>query len=98
MHPVPTLLTRVLPTTALARALSAQSILYAVGEGAFLTGSAVFFTRVVGLSAAQVGLGLTIAGVDNLQVKADTKRFKEFIEEHGGESGQWRGDVHRPGL
>ena len=28
-----------------------------------MTGSAVFFTQIVGLSAAQVGLGLTIAGV-----------------------------------
>ena len=37
-------------------------------------------------------------GVDNLQVKADTKRFKEFIEERGAESGQWRGDIQRPGL
>lgn len=40
-----------------------QSVLFAVGEGTFLTGSAVFFTQIVGLSAAQVGLGLTIAGV-----------------------------------
>src|SRR6478672_10363562 len=40
-----------------------QSVLFAVGEGVFLTGSAVFFTQIVGLSAAQVGLGLTIAGV-----------------------------------
>jgi MFS family permease len=38
-------------------------VLFAVGEGVFLTGSAVFFTQIVGLSAAQVGLGLTIAGV-----------------------------------
>jgi predicted MFS family arabinose efflux permease len=60
---VPTLLTRLLPTTPLARALSLRSVLYAVGEGVFITGSAVFFTHVVGLSAAQVGLGLTIAGV-----------------------------------
>lgn len=58
-----TLLTRVLPPTPLARALAAQAILFAVGEGAFLTGSAVFFTRIVGLSAAQVGLGFTVAGV-----------------------------------
>ncbi len=58
-----TRLQRLLPPTALARRLSAQSILFAVGEGFFLTGSAVFFTHVVGLSAAQVGLGLTIAGV-----------------------------------
>jgi len=38
-------------------------LLFALGEGTFMTGSAVFFTQVVGLTAAQVGLGLTIAGV-----------------------------------
>jgi hypothetical protein len=37
--------------------------LFATAEGTFLTGSAVFFTEVVGLRAAQVGLGLTVAGV-----------------------------------
>lgn len=58
-----TRLQRLLPPTPLARRLAAQSILFAVGEGFFLTGSAVFFTHVVGLTAAQVGLGLTIAGV-----------------------------------
>ncbi len=56
-------LARLLPPTPLARRLSVQSVLFAVGEGTFLTGSAVFFTQIVGLSAAQVGLGLTIAGV-----------------------------------
>lgn len=40
-----------------------QSVLFALGEGSFMAGSAVFFTQVVGLSAAQVGLGLTLAGV-----------------------------------
>ncbi len=55
--------TQLLPTTPLARALSTQSILSAAGDGFFLTGNAVFFTQVVGLSAAQVGLGLTLAGV-----------------------------------
>jgi MFS family permease len=43
--------------------LATQSLLFATAEGTFLTGSAVFFTQVVGLRAAQVGLGLTIAGV-----------------------------------
>jgi MFS family permease len=38
-------------------------VLSAFGDGVFLTGSAVFFTQIVGLTAAQVGLGLTIAGV-----------------------------------
>jgi len=56
-------LERMLPPTPLARKLSLQSILFAVGEGVFLTGSAVFFTKIVGLTAAQVGLGLTVAGI-----------------------------------
>jgi MFS family permease len=60
---VPTRLDRFLPPTPLARRLSVQSVLFATGEGAFITGSAVFFTHIVGLSAAQVGLGLTVAGV-----------------------------------
>ncbi|MEU4689997.1 SRPBCC family protein [Actinoplanes sp. NPDC023714] len=36
-------------------------------------------------------------GVDSHQVKADAKRFKEFIENRGGATGAWRGDVERPG-
>lgn len=60
---MPSRFDRFLPPTPLARRLSVQSVLFATGEGAFLTGSAVFFTQIVGLSAAQVGLGLTVAGV-----------------------------------
>ncbi|MEV4516374.1 SRPBCC family protein [Dactylosporangium sp. NPDC049525] len=37
-------------------------------------------------------------GVDEMQVKASTKRFKEYIEKRGGETGQWRGDVPRHGM
>ena len=51
------------PPSPLAGRLSAQSLLFALGEGTFMTGSAVFFTQIVGLSAAQVGLGLTCAGI-----------------------------------
>lgn len=51
------------PPSVLAGRLSVQSLLFALGEGTFMTGSAVFFTQIVGLSAPQVGLGLTIAGV-----------------------------------
>ena len=50
------------PPSPLAGRLAVQSLLFALGEGTFMTGSAVFFTQIVGLSAAQVGLGLTIAG------------------------------------
>jgi uncharacterized membrane protein len=32
-------------------------------------------------------------GVDDHQIKADLKRFKEFIEQRGAETGAWRGDI-----
>ena len=63
MPAVTSKLDRFLPPTPLARRLSVQSVLFAIGEGTFITGSAVFFTQIVGLSAGQVGLGLSIAGV-----------------------------------
>ena len=55
-------LEKVLSDDPLIRAMAYQSVLSAFGEGAFLTGSAVYFTQIVGLSASQVGLGLTIGG------------------------------------
>ncbi len=36
-------------------------------------------------------------GMDDRQVKADAKRFKEYIEKRGGEDGAWRGEVPRRG-
>lgn len=60
---LPERVARIAGPTPLVRRLSSQSVLSAFGDGVFLTGSAVFFTQIVGLSAAQVGLGLTIAGV-----------------------------------
>jgi uncharacterized membrane protein len=32
-------------------------------------------------------------GMDERQVKADTRRFKEFIERRGDATGSWRGDI-----
>src|SRR5690242_9096354 len=57
------LLRQAKPPSPLAGRLAGQSLLFALGEGTFMTGSAVFFTQIVGLSAAQIGLGLTIAGI-----------------------------------
>jgi uncharacterized membrane protein len=37
-------------------------------------------------------------GVISRRVKGDLKRFKEYIEERGVESGAWRGEVDRPGM
>jgi uncharacterized membrane protein len=33
-------------------------------------------------------------GFVKARVKGDLKRFKEFIEERGVETGQWRGEIH----
>jgi len=35
-------------------------------------------------------------GVIDRRVKGDVKRFKEFVENRGTETGAWRGDVERP--
>jgi MFS family permease len=76
---VPSLLDRVLPPSPLARRLAAQSILFAFGEGVFITGSAVFFTHVVGLSAAQVGLGFTISGIVTFLLAVPLGRLADRI-------------------
>jgi uncharacterized membrane protein len=36
----------------------------------------------------------TALGVASARVKGDLKRFKEFIEARGQESGAWRGEIH----
>ncbi|TCN41975.1 MFS transporter [Kribbella orskensis] len=52
---------RLLPPAGAPRNLAFAQLANSVGDGAFIVTSALFFTRVVGLSTAQVGLGLTIA-------------------------------------
>ena len=37
-------------------------------------------------------LGAAVS-MDDMQVKKDLKKFKEFIESRGSETGAWRGDV-----
>ncbi|MFG1606817.1 MFS transporter [Actinoplanes sp. NPDC049265] len=52
---------KLLPPPGLPRQLVVQAALVAVGWGVYLTGSVVFFTVYVGLSAVRVGVGLSIA-------------------------------------
>ncbi|MFD9125941.1 MFS transporter [Kitasatospora sp. NPDC059571] len=49
-----------LPPAGPARGLAAAQLTNALGDGAYLVCSALYFTRVVGLSAPQIGLGLTV--------------------------------------
>ncbi|MGW7427334.1 MFS transporter [Streptomyces sp. NPDC054813] len=49
-----------------ARTLVLGQLVNAVGNGVFLTCSALYFVRIVGFSPAQLGLGLSIAGIAGL--------------------------------
>lgn len=53
---------RLLPDPGPGRRLAAATFVSTMGNGLFYTASALFFTRSVGLTAGQVGLGLTVAG------------------------------------
>lgn len=55
-----------LPTTREGRTFVLISFIDSLGTGLFLACSAIFFVRVAGLTAAQVGLGLAIGGVAGL--------------------------------
>ncbi|TDO48634.1 MFS transporter [Kribbella sp. VKM Ac-2527] len=52
---------KLLPPAGAPRNLALAQLANSVGDGAFIVTSALFFIRVVSLSTAQVGLGLTIA-------------------------------------
>lgn len=56
----------VLPAPGPLRPLALATLLSRVGNGLLMTVSVLYFTRIVGLSIAQVGLGLTIAGLFGL--------------------------------
>ena len=60
--------TRLLPEPGPQRTLTLVSLVNTTGNGMFLTVGALYFTQVIGLSAGQVGLGLTIAAVVGLGV------------------------------
>lgn len=53
-------MTRFVPPPGPARALAAAQLTDSIGLGGYLVCSALYFTRVVGLSPAQVGVGLTV--------------------------------------
>ncbi|MFG2375674.1 MFS transporter [Streptomyces sp. NPDC048504] len=54
------------PAPGPARRLAVLTVVQSVGFGLFLSSSAIFFRRSVGLTAAQVGLGLSAAGLAGL--------------------------------
>ncbi len=52
-----------IPATQTGRTFAVTSLINAIGTGLYLTGATIFFIRSVGLSAAQVGLGMAVSGI-----------------------------------
>ena len=69
----------ILPPTKLERDLAVQCVLSAFATGSFLTGTAVFFTQVVELSGAQVGLGMSIAAGVTLLLQLPLGRLADRV-------------------
>jgi MFS family permease len=78
-HGVLPYLGRILPPTSLERRLVVQSVLSAFATGSFLTGTAVFFTQIVGLSASKVGLGLSLSGLVVFALSVPAGRLADRI-------------------
>lgn len=60
------LVTRLLPETPAQRALALAHFVNAVGSGMFMAGSVLYFTRIIGLPATQVALGLFLGAMVGL--------------------------------
>lgn len=61
-----TMLTSRLPRTRAGRSFAVIVLFDSVGTGLYLAGATIFFVKVVGLTAAQVGVGLAVAGAAGL--------------------------------
>lgn len=61
-HPSRRLLRAVTPPPGAPWALAVQIFSSSIGTGVFAAGSAVFFTKYVGLSVSEVALGLSLPG------------------------------------
>ena len=70
---------RLLPPTKLERDLALQSVLSAFATGSFLTGTAVFFTEIVGLTGAQIGLGMSISAAAALALQIPMGRLADQL-------------------
>jgi len=70
-----------LPAGRTSRRLLAIFFIDSIGTGLFLAGSALFFTRALGLSTAQVGLGLSLSAVAGFLCSVPLGRL---ADRHGG--------------
>ena len=73
------LLDRVLSDDPLVRATAIQSAIFAFGTGAFITGEAVYSIKIIGLTVAEAGLGLTIGMASQFVVSIPFGRLADRI-------------------
>ncbi|MFF9143598.1 MFS transporter [Streptomyces sp. NPDC014861] len=76
-----------LPAPGAPRALAVSTLVGQTGSGLLLPVSALFFTRSVGLSAAQVGLGLAVAGLVGLAAGVPLGRVADRFGARGTYAG-----------
>ncbi|MFD1931508.1 MFS transporter [Nonomuraea mangrovi] len=69
----------ILPERGPVRSLAFSVLLRATGRGLFITVSVIFFLSSVGLSATQVGAGMTIAGVVSLAAGLPSGRLCDVL-------------------
>lgn len=68
-----------LPQGKVARQMSYIAMVQSTGFGVFLTSSAIFFTRTIGLTSGQVGVGLSVANVLGLAFTVPLGRFADSV-------------------
>jgi MFS family permease len=73
------LLDRVLSDDPLVRATAIQSAIFAFGTGTFITGEAVYSIKIIGLTVAEAGLGLTIGMASQFLVSIPFGRLADRI-------------------
>ncbi|WP_405426391.1 MFS transporter [Micromonospora sp. NBC_00617] len=78
---------RLLPPPGPARILTIGTLVKTVGRGLWLVASALFLTRSVGLSATQVGVGLTISALVGVLASAPSGYLADRVGPRGAQVG-----------
>lgn len=76
---LPAWVREILPAAGSARRLGVLTLIQSLGLGVFLTSSAVFFTRTVGIPAQRVGLALSVAGLCGLACTVPIGRLADRL-------------------
>src|SRR4051812_47633773 len=68
-----------LPAGSASRRFLLISLVDSLGTGLFLASSALFFTRVIGVSAAQMGIALSLAGIAGFAFSVPVGRIADRV-------------------